>query len=184
MIPRVSNLNIESVKTFTENASRINSAGAETVHHALDTLECSTRTNGVLGISNPLGIELTRHLRATFWNFDRFLFKPIEGAGSSVCVAIGVLFIFAVTLKRHTQDLEKSFLMENGLGPVLRALLGLLSISYRNIGILKVLQDFTGRELHDNPNISSPDVIEALNGLLLVPTWQEQSSPRPPRLDP
>lgn len=147
-IPKFSNLNIESIKTFTENASRINSAGAETVYHALDALECSTRANEVLGISNPLGLELTRHLSAMFWNFDRFLFKPIEGAGSSVCVAIGVLFIFTVTLKRHIQDLENPFLMKNGFGPVLRALLGLLSIAYRNIGILKVLQDFTGRELH------------------------------------
>ncbi|KAI4269274.1 MAG: hypothetical protein LQ337_007383 [Flavoplaca oasis] len=123
-----------------------------------------------------------------FWNFDRFLFKPIEGAGSSVCVAIGVLFIFTVTLKRHIQDLENPFLMKNGFGPVLRALLGLLSIAYRNIGILKVLQDFTGRELHHyclaDAGTSSPDIIEALNGLLLVPSGQEQGSPRPPRLDP
>ncbi|KAL8870692.1 MAG: hypothetical protein Q9198_007573 [Flavoplaca austrocitrina] len=172
------------MKTFTENASRIDSAGAETVHHALDALECSTRANEVLDKTNPLGLEFTRHLSATFWNFDRFLFKPIEGAGSSVCVAIGVLFIITVALKRHPQDLEGPFLIENGVEPVFRALFGLLSIAYRNIGILKVLQDFTGQELHHYAGASSPDIIEALNGLLIAPTGQEQGSPRPLRLDP
>ncbi|KAL8837220.1 MAG: hypothetical protein Q9176_005851 [Flavoplaca citrina] len=151
----VSNLNIEAIKTFTENASGINSAGAETVHHALDALECSTRAYEFLGKSNPLGLEVIRHLSAAFWNFDRFLFRPIEGAGSSVCVAIGVLFIITVILKRQKQDLERYFLLENGVEPVLQALFGLLSITYRNTGILKVFQDFTGGELHHHPKTSS-----------------------------
>ncbi|KAL9038342.1 MAG: hypothetical protein Q9180_003199, partial [Flavoplaca navasiana] len=183
-IPTVPNLNLDSVKAFTENASRINSPGVETVYHALDALECSTRVSEVLGRSNPLGLELTRHLVATFGSFDRFLFKPIEGAGSSVCVAIGVLFIITVTLQRRKQDLEGPFLIENGVEPVLQALFGLLSITYRNIGILKTLQDYAGRELLHYPGASSPDIIESLNGLLIVPSGQEQGSQRPLRLDP
>ena len=153
IIPSVSNMNLEPIKTFTENASRIIRAGAETVHYALDALECSTRLSTIEEKSH-LELEFSRHLIATFGNFDRFLIKPIEGAGSSVCVAIGVVFIITVILKRHRQNFKGYFLLENGVEPVLQALFGLLSITYRNIGILKILQEFTGRELHNCKFIS------------------------------
>ncbi|KAL8767880.1 MAG: hypothetical protein Q9209_005772 [Squamulea sp. 1 TL-2023] len=135
-----------SFKTFTNNAARMDSVAVEVVHNALHALRTSTH---MLSSSHTTQqIELAFHLKATFDGFERFLFKPVDGAGSTICVAIGVLFSITVILKNKSHDLQVQIIIESGVEPVLQALFGLLSITYRSTGILAVLQEFSEWELN------------------------------------
>lgn len=194
------------IQTFIDNALRLNSAGNEAIHSALRALlACSKINPGSIqhfqvavahqlsldDIENSELAELTRSLAALFEDLDRYLFRSAEGAGSAICVAIGVLYIVFIVLEKVRRVLHFSMLSETGVERVLQALFGLLSMAYRNTGILDVLQEFSGRELsprkfdklirmeeiqarissqyHADAGEPSPDIIEALQELFSAP---------------
>ncbi|KAL8717665.1 MAG: hypothetical protein Q9225_005119 [Loekoesia sp. 1 TL-2023] len=154
----------------------------------------SDLTNSAIPVSdvkNPELAEFTRSLATLFEDFERYLFKWVEGAGSAICVAIGVLYIVFFVLEKAIRQLHFSILSEADVESVLQALFGLLSMAYRNTGILDVLQEFSGRELnprkfdkfirveeiqtsmssqhHADAGDPSSDIIEALQKLFSGP---------------
>ncbi|KAL8723255.1 MAG: hypothetical protein Q9181_007326, partial [Wetmoreana brouardii] len=170
------------VHTLIDNAVRIDSVAAKTVHRALHALLASTqmlhdllqRYPGAAGshqldladVDNRLLSDFRSHLDVTFCNFEHSLFKAADGTGPAICVSIFILFIITMVLQEMAQHFKLPILTETAVDDVLRALFGLLSITYRNIGILDILQEFSDREL--NPNFGEPslDIIEALQDLL------------------
>ena len=145
------------VRKFIDNAVHVENAGRQAVFCALSTLAVCLRTLSRAtssqlspeddGISEPGFEVVVSNLAALFENMDSYLLKPEDGAGSAVCVAIGVLFIIFSILQRLDNSLHLSIAPSAGVVKVLETLFGLLSIAYRSTGILDVLQAFSGREL-------------------------------------
>ncbi|KAL8781854.1 MAG: hypothetical protein Q9213_005829 [Squamulea squamosa] len=199
-------LDCRTIETLTDDAARIESVAAGTVHHALHALLISTMILHALHqmqadnpASNQLTLEdidvasreeLMNYLVAVFDGLEHFLFRPADGAGSAICVAIGILFVVTIVLRRATNTFHIPMLKDAGVERVLQALFGLHSITYRSTGILNVLQTFSGRELdaskfcrisisleklsegeradlsHADTGGPSPDILEALHELL------------------
>ncbi|KAL8828584.1 MAG: hypothetical protein Q9170_006544, partial [Blastenia crenularia] len=171
------------ILTFIENAARIDSVGREVVHSAISALlACLEISDGSLqqlqDVANPeiapaepqdpRTAELIGDLTALFEDLDKYIFKSVDGAGSTICVSIGVLFVIFVALGRIRKGSHQIITFETGVERVLQALFGLLSIAYRSTGILDVLQEYSGRELDPYAGEPSPDFIEALQELLLT----------------
>ncbi|KAL8761660.1 MAG: hypothetical protein Q9184_002244 [Pyrenodesmia sp. 2 TL-2023] len=158
----------------------MDSVATGTVHRALHALLASTQILDDLfkrfpssplqlnlaEVDKPLASQLLVQLNATFTDFENLLFKAVDGAGPAVCVAIGIVFITTLILRKIAQEFGLPVLIETGVENMLQALFGLLSVTYRNTGILNVLQEYSGRELGPYSGEPSPDIIEALHDLL------------------
>ncbi|KAL8692946.1 MAG: hypothetical protein Q9218_002123 [Villophora microphyllina] len=175
-------INYSPVLTFIGNAARIDGPATSTVHHALHSLLASTRMLhdlsqrypgtaglgqlGLTDVDNAHLIGVKSNLDMVFSEFEHFLFKATDGAGRAICVAVCILFIITMVLRKTAQQFLIPVLTEGGVDIALQVLFGLISISHRNIGVLDILQQFSGQELNPSLGEPSPDVIEALQDIL------------------
>lgn len=149
------------VQTFIGNAARSDGVATGTVHRALHALLASTRILQDLfkrfpghplqldlaDIDNVLLLQLLFQLNAAFADFENLLFKAVDGAGPGACVAMGIIFLVTLILRKIAQQFGLPVLIESGVENTLQALFGLLSVTYRNTGVFNVLQEYSGREL-------------------------------------
>lgn len=149
------------VLTFIENAVRMESVATGTVHRALHALLASTQILhnlfrrfpirplqlDVADVDQPLLFQLLFQLHAAFTDFESLLFKAADGAGPAVCIAIGIIFVVTLILRKMAQQFRLPVLIESEVEKMLQALFGLVSVTYRNTGILNVLQEVSGLEL-------------------------------------
>lgn len=167
-----------STQNLVDNAVQINDVATPTLHHALHALLTSTEilrtqqqaqsdtdtgpTFSSLKAAEHYRQQLMYHLKAIFDGLEKFLFRTAVGTGPTVCVAIAMLFLVTMVLRSSSNTYEMPLLMEAGGERVLQTLFGLFAASYRKIGILDVLQRFSGRELISSKSHPLPDSIENL----------------------
>ncbi|KAL8669019.1 MAG: hypothetical protein Q9168_006374 [Polycauliona sp. 1 TL-2023] len=169
-------LDSDTIPVLISNAIGLNSVGAELVDDAVRALKYSLYILKLHDKRRFPWDPFATSLYKTFEGFERFLFKPTKGAGLAVCVAIIAFFIITKVLKRLSQHFDEPILIEAGVEPALQALFGLLSATYRNIGILNILQEFSGRELRRYSSGPELDIIEALDETFM------NYDPRPTRI--
>ncbi|KAL8968261.1 MAG: hypothetical protein Q9183_002545 [Haloplaca sp. 2 TL-2023] len=172
------------VQTFLQNASKIHGVAAGTVHCTLlalciplGLLRDLMRRNPDAADSRPrdadldeLGIlresDFRYILELAFRNFEQSLYKTVNGAGTAICVSIFIVFVITGALQELGQRFNLPVPHTTAAEDVLRALFGLLSVTYRNIGILNTLQQFTEQELKPSSDEPGLDIIEAAQDLL------------------
>lgn len=152
-----------TTQNLVDNAVQINDVATPTLHHALHALltsaeilrtqqqaqsETDTPTFPSLEASDHhYRQQLMRELKAIFDGLEHFLFTTAVDTGPTVCVAIAILFLVTMVLRSSSNTYGMPMLMEAGAERVLQTLFGLFAATHRKIGILDVLQRFSGREL-------------------------------------